>query len=57
LGRDGDPVRRGGAAAPAELCAKRRRQGEFKQLRDDEVARIEGIVRDAFEGFQQSALR
>ena len=27
----------------------RRRQGEFAQLRDDEVARIEEIVRDSFE--------
>ena len=30
-----------------KLSAKRRR-GEFKKLRDDEVARIEGIVREAF---------
>jgi hypothetical protein len=28
-----------------------RRQGEFHQLRDNEVALIESIVRDAFEGF------
>jgi hypothetical protein len=28
-----------------------RRRGEFAQLRDDEVARIEQIVRDSFEGF------
>jgi hypothetical protein len=29
---------------------KRRREGEFHKLRDDEVVLIEGIVRDAFEG-------
>lgn len=28
-----------------------RREGEFRQLRDDEVVLIEGIVGDAFEGF------
>jgi hypothetical protein len=31
------------------VLSKKRRQGEFKQLRDDEVAQIEGIVREAFE--------
>ena len=31
--------------------SKRRRVGEFKELRDDEVALIEDIVREAFEGF------
>jgi hypothetical protein len=30
--------------------SKKRREGEFKKLRDDEVALIEGIVRDAFAG-------
>ena len=30
---------------------KKRREGEFKELRDDEVAQIEGIVNDAFDGF------
>jgi hypothetical protein len=30
--------------------SKRRREGEFAKLRDDEVALIEAIVRDAFEG-------
>jgi len=30
--------------------SKRRREGEFNKLRDDEVVLIEGIVRDAFEG-------
>ena len=29
-----------------------RRTHEFKALQDDEVALIEGIVRDAFEGFE-----
>lgn len=29
--------------------SKRRREGEFKQLREDEAALIEGIVRDVFE--------
>ncbi len=28
--------------------SKRRREGEFKQLRDDEAAQIEAIVRDVF---------
>jgi hypothetical protein len=36
--------------------SKRRRDGEFKQLRDDEVALIEGIVGDAFEGFDEGGL-
>lgn len=31
--------------------SKRRREGEFRELRDDETALIEGIVRDAFESF------
>ena len=31
--------------------SKKRRQGEFRKLRDNEVASIERIVRDAFEGF------
>ena len=30
---------------------RNRREGEFKKLRDDEVALIEGIVNDAFDGF------
>jgi hypothetical protein len=30
-----------------------RRKQEFKALQDDEVALIEGIVRDAFEGFEE----
>ena len=29
--------------------AKKRRRGEFKKLRDDEVALIEGIVREVFQ--------
>jgi hypothetical protein len=32
--------------------SKNRREHEFKALRDDEVALVEGIVRDAFEGFE-----
>lgn len=31
--------------------SRRRRDGEFRQLRDDEATLLEGIVRDAFEGF------
>jgi hypothetical protein len=31
--------------------SRKRREGEFQKLRDDEVALVEGIVRDAFEGF------
>jgi hypothetical protein len=30
--------------------SKKRRQGEFNKLRDDEVVLIEGIVREAFDG-------
>jgi hypothetical protein len=32
---------------------KRRRAGEFKQLTDDEVSKLEAVVNDAFEGFGQ----
>jgi hypothetical protein len=35
--------------------SKRRREGEFKQLRDEEVSSLERIVRDAFEGFEEGA--
>jgi hypothetical protein len=31
--------------------SKKRREGEFRKLRDDEVTLIEGIVNDAFAGF------
>jgi hypothetical protein len=31
---------------------ERRRDGEFKKRKDDEVTLPEGIVRDAFEGFE-----
>ena len=31
---------------------RKRREGEFEKLTDDEVASIETIVRDAFEGFE-----
>jgi hypothetical protein len=34
--------------------SQRRRRGEFAQLRDDEVARVEQIVRDSFGGFAAS---
>ena len=32
---------------------KKRRTGDYKELRDDEVTLIEGIVRDSFEGFDR----
>jgi len=35
--------------------ARRRRDDEFKELRDDEVISLESIVRDAFEGFDEGA--
>jgi hypothetical protein len=35
--------------------SKKRRLEEFSKLRDDEVASIERIVRDAFEGFAEGA--
>jgi hypothetical protein len=35
--------------------SKRRREDEFKQLRDEEVSLLEGVVRDAFEGFEEGA--
>lgn len=35
--------------------SKGRRDGEFQQLRDDEVSALERIVRDAFEGFDEGA--
>lgn len=34
--------------------SKKRREGEFKKLRAKEVTLIEGIVRDAFEGFARA---
>ena len=33
--------------------SKMRREGEFRKLRDDEVALIQGIVVDAFSGFDE----
>ncbi len=39
-------VRQSGGALP-----RKRREGEFRELRDDEVAQIEGAVNDAFDGF------
>jgi hypothetical protein len=35
--------------------SRKRREGEFNKLRDDEVVLIEGIVRDAFEGLDKSS--
>ncbi len=35
------------------VLPKRRRTGEFKQLTDEEVAKLEAVVNDAFEGFDQ----
>lgn len=34
---------------------KKRREGEFNKLRDDEVTLIEDIVNDAFDGFEMAA--
>jgi hypothetical protein len=34
--------------------SKKRRESEFNELREDEVRLIEGIVRDAFEGFDDA---
>jgi hypothetical protein len=34
---------------------RKRREGEFNKLRDDEVALLEGIVGEAFEGFDQGS--
>jgi Fic/DOC family protein len=39
----------------AGTLSRKRRQGEFKKLRNEEVTLIEGIVRVAFEGFQGRA--
>ena len=36
--------------------SKNRREHEFKELTDDEVTRLERIVGDAFEGFEESAV-
>ncbi len=35
--------------------SKRRREDEFRKLRDEEVSSLESIVRDAFEGFDEGA--
>ena len=32
---------------------RKRREGEFEKLTDDEVASIEAIVQEAFEGFEK----
>jgi hypothetical protein len=34
--------------------SKKRREAEFRQLTDDEVRLIEGIVADAFEGVHEA---
>ncbi|MEW5981322.1 MAG: hypothetical protein AB1806_03005 [Acidobacteriota bacterium] len=38
----------------SEFSSKKRREDEFRQLRDDEVASIEFIVVDAFDGFDDA---
>jgi hypothetical protein len=35
------------------VLSKKRREGEFKELRDDEVTLAEGIVNEAFAGFEK----
>jgi hypothetical protein len=35
--------------------SKKRREREFKELKDDEVAEIEAVVREAFDGFKEAA--
>jgi hypothetical protein len=35
--------------------SKKRRENEFKQLTDEEVASLETIVQEAFEGFDEKA--
>lgn len=37
--------------------SKKRRQNEFRKLTDEEVILLEGVVRDAFEGFDEGADR
>ncbi|WP_366657231.1 Fic family protein [Fodinicurvata sp. EGI_FJ10296] len=37
--------------------SKRRREGVFKTLEDDEVARLQEVVREAFEGFEDKPLK
>lgn len=34
--------------------SKKRREREFKELKDDEVAEIEAVVREAFDGFKEA---
>lgn len=36
--------------------SKKRREGEFRKLREEEVALIEAIIHEAFEGFDQSSV-
>ncbi len=35
--------------------SKKRREREFKELKDDEVAEIEAVVHEAFDGFKEAA--
>lgn len=37
--------------------SKKRREGDFKKLREEEVTVIEGIIRETFEGFDQGSGR
>jgi hypothetical protein len=37
--------------------SKKRREGEFKKLREEEVTLIEAVVHEAFEGFDQASGR
>ncbi|MGH9388980.1 MAG: Fic family protein, partial [Vicinamibacteria bacterium] len=37
--------------------SRKRRDGEFQKLRDDEVTLIESVVRDAFEGLDEDSPR
>jgi hypothetical protein len=37
--------------------SKRRRENEFHKLTDEEVALLEGVIRDVFEGFDEGSRR
>jgi hypothetical protein len=37
--------------------SRKRRAGEYQKRRDEEVSLLQGIVRDAFEGFAESDSR
>jgi hypothetical protein len=36
------------------VLGRKRREGEFEKLTDDEVTSIEAIVREAFDGFTKA---